>query len=135
MAAPMAKASSRLMALLGVLPKISPCPDQDCELTLDGGAHGNSLIWIDSLADDLLALIRIVNLPWMAAPMAKALSRLTALLGFLPKIFLQVYWTLGIPVIPPTSSTSPMSDLVTSASFMACDIQKELKGSHIIGLG
>jgi hypothetical protein len=63
MAAPLATASSRFTALLGVLPKIpphldpdcelpkiSPCPDPDCELTLDGGAHGHSLVRIDGLA-------------------------------------------------------------------------------------
>ncbi len=101
MAAPMATASSGLTALLGVLPKISPCPnpdcelpkispcpDPDCELTLDGGAHGHSLVGINGLAEDLLTLIRIVNLPWMAAPMATASSGLTALLGVLPKISL-----------------------------------------------
>jgi hypothetical protein len=46
----MATASSGLTALLDVLPKISPCPKPDCELTLDGGAHGHSLIRIDGLA-------------------------------------------------------------------------------------
>jgi hypothetical protein len=72
----MATASSGLTALLGVLPKISPCPNPDCELpkispcpdpdcelpkdspcpnpdlelTLDGGAHGHSLVRINGLA-------------------------------------------------------------------------------------
>jgi hypothetical protein len=71
MAAPMATASSGLTALLGVLLKISPCPNPDCELTLDGGAHGHSLGRIDGLtgrlAKDLLALIRILycrRSPW-----------------------------------------------------------------------
>jgi hypothetical protein len=36
--------------LLGVLPKISPCPNPDCDLTLDSGAHGNSLVRIGGLA-------------------------------------------------------------------------------------
>ena len=40
------------------------------------------------------------NLPWMAAPMATASSGLTALLGLLPKISLQVSCTLGIRLIP-----------------------------------
>jgi hypothetical protein len=67
----MATASSGLTALLGVLTKISPCPNPDCELPKISPCPNPDCE---------------LNLPWMAAPMATATSGLTALLGVLPKI-------------------------------------------------
>uniref|UniRef100_A0A6B0TZI7 Putative secreted protein n=1 Tax=Ixodes ricinus TaxID=34613 RepID=A0A6B0TZI7_IXORI len=55
----------------------------------------------------------------MAAPTATASSGFTALLGCLPKISCTVSCTLGIRVMPPTSSTSPMSVRLTSPSDIA----------------
>mmetsp|Transcript_17782 Transcript_17782/g.35712 ORF Transcript_17782/g.35712 Transcript_17782/m.35712 type:complete len:207 (-) Transcript_17782:541-1161(-) len=55
--------------------------------------------------------------PWMAAPMATTSSGLTPLEGFLPKNPSTVSCTLGMRVIPPTSSTSFSSDFFTPESF------------------
>lgn len=57
--------------------------------------------------------------PWIAAPNGHSSSSgLTDLLGC-GRRSLQVSCTLGILDMPPTRMTSPMSDLLTSASFMA----------------
>mmetsp|Transcript_27894 Transcript_27894/g.70116 ORF Transcript_27894/g.70116 Transcript_27894/m.70116 type:complete len:234 (+) Transcript_27894:758-1459(+) len=56
--------------------------------------------------------------PWMAAPMATTSSGLTPLLASLLKISLTMPCTLGMRVMPPTSSTSLMSLGLTPASFM-----------------
>mmetsp|Transcript_26715 Transcript_26715/g.85778 ORF Transcript_26715/g.85778 Transcript_26715/m.85778 type:complete len:234 (+) Transcript_26715:724-1425(+) len=56
--------------------------------------------------------------PWIAAPMATTSSGLTPRLGSLLKMLLTMSRTLGMRVMPPTSSTSLMSDAATPASRM-----------------
>ena len=48
---------------------------------------------------------------WIAAPIATTSSGLTPLCGSLPKNFVTSSMTFGIRVMPPTSTTSSMSDL------------------------
>mmetsp|Transcript_4003 Transcript_4003/g.12806 ORF Transcript_4003/g.12806 Transcript_4003/m.12806 type:complete len:446 (+) Transcript_4003:240-1577(+) len=55
--------------------------------------------------------------PWMAAPMATTSSGLTPLDGLRPKKASTASCTLGMRVMPPTSSTSLMSPLPTDASL------------------
>ena len=57
--------------------------------------------------------------PWIAAPIATTSSGLIPLLGSLPKKLLTATWTAGMRVMPPTSTTSPMSLGSTLASFNA----------------
>ncbi|RUS17749.1 hypothetical protein BC937DRAFT_89540 [Endogone sp. FLAS-F59071] len=51
--------------------------------------------------------------------MATASSGLTDLPGSLPKICLTVSMTFGMRDMPPTSTTSSMSEVLTDASLMA----------------
>mmetsp|Transcript_12981 Transcript_12981/g.23786 ORF Transcript_12981/g.23786 Transcript_12981/m.23786 type:complete len:401 (+) Transcript_12981:247-1449(+) len=70
--------------------------------------------------------------PWMAAPMATTSSGLTPLLGFLPKNFSTVSWTLGILLMPPTRMISCISDLDMSASlrqFLQGSMVRVIRGS------
>ena len=56
---------------------------------------------------------------WIAAPSATTSSGLTPLCGSLPKNLVTSSMTLGMRVMPPTSTTSSMSPLATPASLIA----------------
>lgn len=55
--------------------------------------------------------------PYTAAPIATASSGFTPLLGYFPKNYLTISWTLGTLVIPPTRSTSSILSFVKPESF------------------
>ena len=57
--------------------------------------------------------------PWIAAPTATASSGLTSLRASLPKISFTFSCTFGIRLWPPTKITSPISSMLTPASFSA----------------
>ena len=57
---------------------------------------------------------------WIAAPIATTSSGLTPLCGSLPKNLVTSSMTFGMRVMPPTSTTSSMSDFAMPASFSAC---------------
>ncbi len=57
--------------------------------------------------------------PWIAAPIATTSSGLMPLWGSLPKNSLTLRWTIGMRVMPPTSSASSISPLLTAASLSA----------------
>ena len=57
--------------------------------------------------------------PWIAAPTATASSGFTSLRGSLPKISFTFSCTFGIRLWPPTKITSPISSMLTPASFRA----------------
>ena len=56
---------------------------------------------------------------WIAAPIATTSSGLTPLCGSLPKNCFTTSWIFGMRVMPPTSTTSPISPAVRPASFSA----------------
>ena len=55
--------------------------------------------------------------PWIPAPMATTSSGFTPWFGVLPASSLAVSTTLGIRVMPPTSTSSSISDALTPASL------------------
>src|SRR5438132_1214753 len=60
--------------------------------------------------------------PWIAAPTATTSSGFTPLCGSLPKNSRTSWMTLGIRVMPPTSTTSSTSLAVTPASARAAQV-------------